>query len=206
MFLFPLKKLRLRSQWCVTGCTPSREFHWSHVRCAGCLHSSRPDPWSIQQESHQADLCPTGYSWGLSKCGSRWEKVQNRMDSTTGFSDRPHRSGNRAGSHLKKRQLGEIPLLPLWFKWGNSPQADYLCFKSLSRPGAKNAEGLDISYQKVLWLWERFSPSSVLKIRECSVGVYYSTQAAFPIIWTVFPVALALHARNSTHWKVITHA
>lgn len=37
MFLFPLKKLRLRSQWCVTGCTPCREFHWSHVRCTGCL-------------------------------------------------------------------------------------------------------------------------------------------------------------------------
>lgn len=114
MFLFPLKKLRLRLQWCVTGCTPSREFHWSHVRCAGCLQDvPRGQTHGLYSESHQADLCPARYSWRdcwrLSKHGRRWEKVQNRLDSAAGFSDRPHRPGNRAGSHLKKGGLVRFP-------------------------------------------------------------------------------------------------
>lgn len=35
--------------------------------------------------------------------------MQNRLDSAAGFSDRPHRPGNRAGSHLKKGGLVRFP-------------------------------------------------------------------------------------------------
>lgn len=83
-------------------------------------HSSRPDPWSIQQESYQADLCPTGYCWTLSKCGSRWEKVQSRLDSIAEFSDRPCRSGNRLEVIWKKAAWWDSPASSL-IQVGNSP-------------------------------------------------------------------------------------
>lgn len=118
IFLFPLKKPRLRSQWCVTGCTPTENFTevMSDVQdaCRAFLQT-RPMVHTAGEPPGWSRL--TGHCWRLSKCGSRWDKVQNRLDSTAGLCDRPWRSGNRAGRHLKKRQLGEIPLLPLWFKW-----------------------------------------------------------------------------------------
>ena len=83
-------------------------------------HSSGPDPWSYSERATRQVSAPPGtpgQAAGEAAADAGGGEKWNRMHSTAGFFDRPHRSGNRAGSHLKTGGSVRFPLLPLSFKW-----------------------------------------------------------------------------------------
>lgn len=118
MFLFPLKKPRLRSQWCVTGCTPSREFHWSHVRCASCLQGIPQDQTHglYSRRASRQISAPQGTAGHSANAAAGEKKSKVGWTPLQSFLTDP--AGLEIGwKSSEKRQLGEILLLPLWSKW-----------------------------------------------------------------------------------------